>query len=243
LNEAAKPWVTAPNFDDPQMHLMNTMKIEIYSDIICPWCYIGKRRMQAGLKLLDQEFNPRIVWRPFQLNPDMPVEGMKRKIYRTRKFGSWERSVAMDAELAATGESLGIDFNYDKILITPNTLAGHRLLWWAEQRNHQDALVEALFSAYFAEGRDVGRHDVLAEIASEVGLPPVETRAFLDSDAGQKEVKEQELKGLKLGVQGVPFFVLNDVPAFSGAQMPHVFLEVFQKALAQDTPRCTLESC
>jgi predicted DsbA family dithiol-disulfide isomerase len=226
-----------------KVHLMNTMKIEIYSDIICPWCYIGKLRMEAGLKLLGQEFNPRIVWRPFQLNPDMPLEGMNRKIYRTRKFGSWERSVTMDAELAATGKGLGIDFNYDKILMTPNTLAGHRLLWWAEQRNHQDALVEALFRAYFTEGRDVGRHDILSEIASEVGLPLAEARAFLDSEAGQKEVKEEESKGLKLGLQGVPFFVLNGVPAFSGAQMPDVFLEVFQQALAEDEPKCTLESC
>jgi predicted DsbA family dithiol-disulfide isomerase len=215
---------------------MKTMKLEIYSDIICPWCYIGKRRMEAGLKLLGQEYNPKIVWRPFQLNPDMPLEGMNRKIYRTRKFGSWERSVAMDAELAATGKILRIDFNYGKVLMTPNTFAAHRLLWWAEQRNHLDPLVEALFSAYFGEGRDVGRHDVLAEIASEVGLPPAEALAFLDSDSGQKEVKEEELKGLKLGLQGVPFFVLNGVPAFSGAQRPQVFLEAFQETLAQDTP-------
>ena len=214
---------------------MKTTKIEIYSDIICPWCYIGKRRMEAGLKLLDQEFNPTIVWRPFQLNPDMPLEGINRKIYRSRKFGSWERSVAMDAELAATGKSLGIDFNYDKVLITPNTFAAHRLLWWAEQRNVQDPLVEALFSAYFVDGRDVGRHDVLAKIASEVGLPPAEALAFLDSEAGQKEVKEEELKGLKLGLQGVPFFIFNGVPAFAGAQMPQVFFEAFQEALAQDT--------
>jgi predicted DsbA family dithiol-disulfide isomerase len=218
---------------------MNTMKIEIYSDIICPWCYIGKHRMEAGLKLLGQEFNPRIVWRPFQLNPGMPLEGMNRQVYRTRKFGSWERSVAMDAELAATGKSLGIDFSFDKILMTPNTLAGHRLLWWAEQRNHQDALVEALFRAYFTGGRDVGRHDVLTEIASEVGLPPAEAMAFLESEAGQKEVREEESKGLKLGVQGVPFFVLNGLPAFSGAQKPDVFLEVFQQALAKDE-RCSI---
>jgi predicted DsbA family dithiol-disulfide isomerase len=221
---------------------MNTMKIEIYSDLICPWCYIGKRRMQAGLKLLGKELAPKIVWRPFQLNPDMPIEGMNRKNYRTKKFGSWKRSMAMDAEVAATGKSLGIDFCYDKVLITPNTLAAHRLLWWAEQRNHQDRLVEALFSAYFAEGRDVGRHDVLAEIASEAGLPLAEARAFLDSDAGKKELKEEELKGLKLGLQGVPFFVFNGVPAFSGAQAPHVFLEMFQEALGQDAQDSTLES-
>jgi predicted DsbA family dithiol-disulfide isomerase len=126
---------------------MKTMNIEIYSDLICPWCYIGQRRMQAGLKLLGKEFARKTVWRPFQLNPDMPSEGMKRKTYRTRKFGSWERSLAMDAEVAAIGKSLGIAFNYDKVLMTPNTLPGHRLLWWAEQQNHQDDLAEALFRA------------------------------------------------------------------------------------------------
>jgi predicted DsbA family dithiol-disulfide isomerase len=101
---------------------------------------------------------------------------MNRKTYRTKKFGSWERSLVMDAEVAATGKGLGIEFNYDKVLMTPNTLAGHRLLWWAEQQNRQDHLAEALFRAYFTEGRDVGRHDVLAEIAAEVGLPQAEAR-------------------------------------------------------------------
>jgi predicted DsbA family dithiol-disulfide isomerase len=216
--------------------MMNTMKIEIFSDLICPWCYIGKRRMQAGLKLLGKGFAPKIVWRPFQLNPDMPIEGMNRKNYRTKKFGSWERSMAMDAEVAATGRSLGIEFNYDKVLMTPNTLAGHRLLWWAEQQNHQDHLSEALFRAYFTEGRDVGRHDVLAEIAAEVGFPRADARAFLDSEAGKKEVDEEAQKGLKLGLQGVPFFVANGLPALSGAQMPQTFLEVFRQASKKDAP-------
>jgi predicted DsbA family dithiol-disulfide isomerase len=222
---------------------MNTLNIEIYSDLICPWCYIGKRRMEAGLKLLSQEFTPQIAWRPFQLNPDMPVAGMNRKIYRTKKFGSWERSLAMDAEVAATGKSLGVDFNYDKVLMTPNTLAGHRLLWWAEQRNQQDPLAEALFRAYFTEGRDVGRHDVLAEIACETGFPETEARAFLDSDAGTKEVSEEATKGLRLGLEGVPFFVVNGVPAVAGAQNPQAFLEVFQHALSRDMHECGADSC
>ena len=127
--------------------------------------------------------------------------------------------------------------------MTPNTLAGHRLLWWAEQQNHQDHLAEALFRAYFTEGRDVGRHDVLAEIAAEVGLPQADARIFLDSEAGKKEVDEEALKGIKLGLQGVPFFVVNDVPALSGAQMPQTFLEVFQQALGKGAPQCGVESC
>jgi predicted DsbA family dithiol-disulfide isomerase len=102
---------------------------------------------------------------------------------------------------------------------------------------------EALFRAYFTEGRDVGRHDVLAEIASEVGFPQADARVFLDSEAGKKEVDEEALRGLKLGLQGVPYFVVNDVPAFSGAQAPQTFLEVFQQALGKDAPQCGGESC
>jgi predicted DsbA family dithiol-disulfide isomerase len=222
---------------------MNTLNIEIYSDLICPWCYIGKRRMQAGLKLLGKEFTPKIVWRPFQLNPDMPIAGMNRKTYRTKKFGSWERSLAMDAEVAATGKSLGIEFNYDKVLITPNTLSGHRLLWWAGQRNQQEPLAEALFRAYFTEGRDVGRHEVLAKIAAETGLPKTEALAFLDSDAGTKEVSQETTKGLRLGLQGVPFFIVNGVAAVAGAQNPQTFLEVFQHALGRDLHECSADSC
>jgi predicted DsbA family dithiol-disulfide isomerase len=116
-------------------------------------------------------------------------------------------------------------------------------LWWAEQRIHQDHLAEALFRAYFTEGRDVGRHDVLARIAAEVGLPRAEALVFLESDARKKEVEGAALKGLKLGLQGVPFFVVNNVPAFSGAQMPRTLLEVFQQALGKEAPECGVESC
>src|SRR5258708_19552937 len=171
--------------------------------------------MQPALKLLREELTTKVDWRPLQVNPDMPIEGMGRKTVRNKKFGSGEGSLVMDGEVAATGKGLGIEFNYDKVLVTPNTLAGHRLLWWAEQHNRQDHLAEALFRAYFTEGRDVGRHDVLAEIAAEVGLSQAEAIVFLDSDEGKKEVEEEALKGLKLGLQGVPFFVVNDLPAFS----------------------------
>jgi predicted DsbA family dithiol-disulfide isomerase len=222
---------------------MSALNIEVYSDLICPWCYLGKRRMETGLKMLSKEFTPQVIWRPFQLNPDMPVAGMNRKIYRTKKFGSWERSLAMDAEVAATGKKLGIEFNYDKVLMTPNTMSGHRLMWWAEQRNQQTALAEALFKAYFTDGRDVGQHDVLAEIASETGLPKTEAGAFLDSDAGTKEVAEGVAKGLSLGLEGVPFYVVNGVPAVTGAQDPQTFLEVFQNAVDPDIHRCGADSC
>jgi predicted DsbA family dithiol-disulfide isomerase len=116
-------------------------------------------------------------------------------------------------------------------------------LWWAEQRNQQDALAEALFKAYFTDGLDVGQHDVLAEIASETGLPKTEAGAFLDSDAGTKEVAEGVAKGLSLGLEGVPFYVVNGVPAVTGAQDPQTFLEVFQNAVDPDIHRCGADSC
>src|SRR6266446_1137172 len=149
---------------------MNALNIEIFSDLICPWCYIGRRRLEAGLKILGANELPNIIWRPFELNPDMPKAGLDRKAYRSAKFGSWERSQAMDREVAEIGRTLGLEFNYDRVLITPNTRAGHRLLWWARDKGLQDALADALFRAYFTEGRDIGENEVLSEIAAEAGL-------------------------------------------------------------------------
>jgi predicted DsbA family dithiol-disulfide isomerase len=222
---------------------MSKLKIEIYSDLICPWCYIGKRRMQAGLKLFGSDFATEIIWRPFQLNPEMPSEGMDRKTYRSRKFGSWERSQAMDDNVASIGRSIGIGFHYDRVLVTPNTMAGHRMLWWAKQRKRQHHLAEALFHAYFTEGRDIGRHDVLAEVASEVGLPKDEAHAFLDGDGGRKEVALEEMAGRSLGLDGVPFFVVNGRPAFSGAQNPQTFVEAFRYVLGGNMRQSDADSC
>ncbi len=157
---------------------VKTVRIEIYSDLICPWCYIGQHRLHDGLKLLGDGFRSDIIWRPFQLNPDMPKEGMDRKTYRTLKFGSWQRSQALDSEIADTGESLGLKFNYDRVRITPNTLAGHRLLWWARAQGRQDALARALFHAYFTKGKDIGQAEVLAETAAIVGFDQSEAVTF-----------------------------------------------------------------
>ena len=222
---------------------MITDTIEIYSDLICPWCYIGQQKMRKGLELLGKEASPKIRWVPFQLNPDMPVEGMDRKIYRSRKFGSWERSQAMDADVAAAGKSVGLIFNYERVTMTPNTLAGHRLLWWSLAADRQDQVANALFEGYFTEGRDIGKHDVLAEIASEVGFAKDDALKFLASDEGSEEVTEEEAQGKNLGVGGVPFFVINGVPAFSGAQSPQAFAEAFRSAFGGTTGQCGTDSC
>ena len=222
---------------------MTSLNIEVYSDLICPWCYIGRRRLEAGIKLLDASEPPNILWRPFELNPKMPKAGLDRKAYRSAKFGSWERSQAMDRDVTATGKTLGLEFNYDRVLVTPNTFAGHRLLWWARDKGSQDILADALFRAYFTEGLDIGKNDVLAKVAADAGLSEKDAKRFLESDQGRNEVLEEEQEGRRRGLNGVPFFVINGIPAFSGAQRPDTFVETFRQLLGAEARKCGSESC
>src|ERR1035438_1994400 len=129
--------------------------VDVISDVICPWCFIGKRRLEKAIAALEGAHEVRVRWLPFQLNPQMPKEGVLRKEYRTRKFGSWERSLELDAQMIAVGETEGIHFACDRIERTPNTLDAHRLICLADQQGCQDAVVEALFRVYFTEGRDI----------------------------------------------------------------------------------------
>jgi predicted DsbA family dithiol-disulfide isomerase len=222
---------------------MRSLNIEIYSDLICPWCLIGRRRLEAGIKLLSASEPPSILWRAFELNPEMPKAGLERKAYRSAKFGSWERSQSMDREVAATGKTLGLQFNYDRVLVTPNTFAGHRLLWWAKDKGLQDMLADALFRAYFTEGLDIGKNEVLAKVAADAGLSEEDARRFLESGQGRHEVLEEEREGLRRGLNGVPFFVINGIPAFSGAQRPDTFVTTFRQVLGAQARNCDSESC
>jgi predicted DsbA family dithiol-disulfide isomerase len=212
----------------------NPLRIEIYSDLIRPWCYVGRHRLQSALATLDEEVKADIRWRPFQLDPDMPKSGLDRRAYRSAKFGSWERSQEVDRHVAEIGKSLGLTFNYDRVLATPNTLAGHRLLWWTRERGGQDALAEKLFHAYFSEGRDIGNFEVLAEVAGEVGLVAAEPSRFLESDSGRDEMLREEAEGRRQGLNAVPFFLLNGTVSFSGAQPPEVFTAAFRELLASN---------
>ena len=146
-------------------------QLDVYSDVICPWCYVGKAHMQAALRLLQADgLRFDVAWRPFQLNPDMPPEGVARDDYRRAKFGSLERSRALDAQVAAAARAAGLEIRHDRMQRTPNTLDAHRLIRWAETEGGQNALVDRLFAAYFTEGQDVGDKTVLATLAAEAGL-------------------------------------------------------------------------
>jgi predicted DsbA family dithiol-disulfide isomerase len=202
------------------------LTIDVISDAICPWCFIGKRRLEKALGSRPAT----VRWHPFQLNPDMPSEGVDRKSYRIKKFGSWERSQELDAQVAAAGQGEGIAFNFDNMARTPNTLDAHRVIWLAGERGVQDAIVEAIFLAYFTDGRDLSDRVALAEIVAGVGLDRSEVDELLEGDKGLDVVRSGEEQARRLGGSGVPFFVVNGKVALSGAQPPELFLQAFERA-------------
>jgi predicted DsbA family dithiol-disulfide isomerase len=208
------------------------LHVDVISDVICPWCFIGKRRLEKALGALDGKHEVRVRWLPFQLNPAMPREGISRREYRTRNFGSWERSLALDARLMELGKSEGIPFAFDRIERTPNTLDAHRLIWLAGNEGVQNAVVEALFRAYFIEGRDLSNRPVQLGVVAEAGLDRGEAEAVLDSDDGLEAVGEADQLARRHPVEGVPFFVVNGKLTLSGAQPPDAILEAFRQASA-----------
>lgn len=208
------------------------LTIEIYSDIVCPWCYIGKRRLERALGQLNGAAQARITWRPFQLNPTMPKEGMDRRTYLGAKFGSLDAFRQLEEHVLAAGEAERIPFAFQKIARTPNTFLAHRLIWYAEQRGRQDAAVESLFRGYFEEGADIGSTPTLVRLADRAGLGAEVVERFLQSNEGTTEIKAEEAAGHRLGIRGVPYFVLNQAYGISGAQPVNVFVSTMEKVRA-----------
>ena len=210
------------------------MPVTIYSDVICPWCYLGKRRFEAALRAPGMPQQLAVTWRPFELNPDMPAEGMERATYRARKFGP-EKARQSDQQMAERGCEVGIAFAFDKMQRTPNTRLAHRLIWQAGQQSGeaQNALVDRLFKGYFEEGLDIGRKEVLLDLATAAGLDFVMTSRALDEDDSLEAVIELENKGLSMGISGVPYFVLIDKYAISGAQPPEMWQDALPKIAAE----------
>ena len=203
------------------------MKIDIISDTVCPWCYIGKRRLERALPDGPQ-VDLTIEWRPFQLNPDMPADGMEREDYLAAKFGNADAAGAVYEPILEAGREEGIDFAFEKIVRTPNTLNSHRLIRRAGDVDCQDAVVEGLFRAYFIEGGDIGDIDLLADIAADAGMDGRAARAYLESETDMHDVRAEDVMARQSGVQGVPFFILERKYAISGAQPPEVFRRAFE---------------
>lgn len=204
------------------------LSVEVISDVICPWCFIGKRRLEKAIAAHGEPVKVR--WLPFQLNPTMLKEGISRRDYRIKKFGSWEHSQELDARVIAVGKEEGIDFAFDRIERTPNTLDAHRLISLAEKDGVQDAVVEALFRAYFTNGRDISGRQTLLDVVAEAGLDRSKAEGVLNSDEGMEEFKEAGELSQHFRIEGVPFFVINSKIPLSGAQQPETLLEGFRQA-------------
>jgi predicted DsbA family dithiol-disulfide isomerase len=209
-----------------------SLKVEIVSDAICPWCYVAKRHFESALTQLPQGVKVSVHWLPFELNPDMPVGGKDRRAYRSAKFSSWENSQKLDAEVATAGAQAGLRMRHDLMQRTPNTFNAHRLIWLAGQEGVQDTIVEALFGAYFVEGRDVGNVDVLIDIASRGGIAHDRVQAFFAGHEGVAEVSKAARSASQSGISGVPTFIINGQPAFSGALRAEAMLTHLLGALA-----------
>ena len=203
--------------------------IEIVSDTVCPWCFIGKRRLEQALAERPPGEEIRIDWRPFQLNPDMPEGGIDRKEYLEAKFGGPEGARQVYQNIHDAGATVGLDLQFDRIPRTPNTIDSHRLVDRAGKEGCQDAVVEILFQAYFQDGKDIGDIDVLVSAAAEAGMDAKAVRAYLESDEDVDRVKNEDMTARQMGVQGVPCFIFNRKYAISGAQEPAAFHKIFER--------------
>lgn len=212
--------------------MTSPIAITVYSDVICPWCYIGKRRLELALQGPGMPDVGALAWRPFELNPDMPAEGMDRQAYRAAKFGA-ERSAELDQAMSQTGAEIGIRFAFTEMKRTPSTRLAHRLVWEAGRQGAQDAVVTRLFQAYFEEARDIGQASVLRELGDEAGLNRGGVSSALTDSESEQAVEQLVSQGYRMGIQGVPFFILAEKYGVSGAQPPELWRDALPKVAAE----------
>ncbi|SHE43343.1 Predicted dithiol-disulfide isomerase, DsbA family [Ruegeria intermedia] len=215
--------------------MTQTVKLDILSDPICPWCYIGKTNLDKALASApDHPFV--IEWHPFQLNPDMPAGGMDRREYLERKFGGKEGAVKAYAPVVEHAEKAGLNINFEAMKRTPNTLDAHRLIHWAGIEGKQNEVVDALFDAYFVQGRDIGDHEVLADIADSVGMDAAVVLKLLKSDADRDDIRKRDAHSREMGVNSVPTFIVANQHAVPGAQPPELWAQVIDEIMSQLEP-------
>lgn len=211
------------------------MRLDILSDPICPWCYIGKARLEEALA--ERPDHPlEIQWHPFQLNPDMPLQGMDRRAYLEAKFGGQKGAVQVYSEIARHAEEAGLEIDFGAIQRTPNTLDAHRLIHWAGFEGKQYQIVNRLFEAYFREGKDIGDRDILAELAAEVGMDASVVSHMLDSDTDIEQVKKRDEEAREMGVKAVPTFVVGGRHVVPGAQPAQLWLDVIDELTGSKEP-------
>ena len=212
------------------------MRVEIYADFVCPWCFIGVRRLRRALAARPS-IAVELAWRPFQLNPSMPKGGIDRATYLAVKFGGRDRVRQLHASIEDSARSVGLSFSFEDIRRQPNTLDAHRLVRFAGERlgassPEVEALVLALYNGFFTQGRDIGNRDTLAALGIAAGLPEHDLHVYLASDRDQDQIRAEDLRARRMGIDGGPCFIVAERIALSGAQEPEAFLPLFDLAIA-----------
>jgi predicted DsbA family dithiol-disulfide isomerase len=210
-----------------------SVRIDIISDVVCPWCYLGKARLEAALKDLPG-IEADIRWRPYQLDPSIPRAGVDRKAYMEAKFGAGPRLGQIHDQLNGFGAEVGITYDFDAIKIAPNTMNAHRLIRWAAQAGPgiQNKAVDLLFKAYFEDGKDIGDAAVLTDIAKSAGMDEAIVTTLLPTDAEEAGVIGEIAQAKQLGINGVPCFIIDQKYAVSGAQTPDILADAIRNAVA-----------
>ncbi len=215
--------------DVQSMQAMDHVRIDVVSDVVCPWCFVGKRRLEQALALTP-DIPSSVFWRPFQLDGTIPKGGIAREEYLNRKFGA-TRAKDMYGRLEKLGEEVGIPFAFGKIKISPNTLDAHRLLRWAQAAGSQGAVKEKLLTLFFIEGVDIGDPQVLADTGAAHGLDRDTVLRLLAGDTDEAEVREEIENVQRMGINGVPFFIFNSRVGASGAQPAEVIAQAMRQAM------------
>ena len=212
---------------------MKEISVDVVSDVICPWCFLGKRRLDKAISLLS-DIKVEVNWRPFFLDPTIPAEGMSRRTYLENKFGT-ERLKSLHDPILAAGKADGVPYAFDKITRTPNTLDAHRLIRWSHVGGRQHDVAERLFMAYFSLGLDIGDRTVLARIAGEAGMDVAGISAKFESDADVGAVNAEVERAYRMGVTGVPCFIFAQKQGLMGAQPAEVLAEAIKTLASQDS--------
>lgn len=221
------------------------VKIDVVSDVVCPWCYIGKRRLEKAVSELSNEYNVEITYHPFELNPAMPQEGVNQKQYLINKFGSEDKYNQITQHVSTVAASEGLSFNFDQQQVSPNTRDAHRIIELARKEGKQLELKEAFMKAYFTDGIDLSKKENLISIAIENGIDKQKVENLLAGEEGLAEVELAEAEMQKLGISGVPFYIVNNRYGISGAQPTQTFKEAIQEigaALAKTGEACDVEA-
>jgi predicted DsbA family dithiol-disulfide isomerase len=205
------------------------VKINVISDVVCPWCYIGKRRLEGAMNKLSDKFDFEVEYFPFELNPQIPTEGLNQKEYLTNKFGGEQRYNQLTAHVTNVASQEGLIFDYGAQHVSPNTRNAHRLIQFAKEDGLHLKLVERLFKAFFTDGVDLSKNDNLAQIAAEVGMNKEKVELFLNSTTGAIEVEMAEQELSRMGISGVPFYIINNKYGVSGAQQTDAFVKAFEE--------------